>query len=172
MLPKCTLCRPARGGKSHSSQKLTWTRTRLQRWLAGDRAELWNDLPQYKRPKTKNVTPSFVIKQSQERCINLTGEGGYSSACKVLVSPPPLGHTNEVKAQLEDNHPTAAHPVDLSALGNASSNLVPNADVDSIERCIRSFHRLSGGGQFILRSDYLLSTMMKCWSNAPLLLMF
>ena len=37
MLAKCTLCRPARGGKRHKSQRLAWTRSRLQRWLAGER---------------------------------------------------------------------------------------------------------------------------------------
>ena len=50
MLAKYNLCRPAPGGKSHVSQILAWTHDRLQRWLAGERAELWNDPPQYKSP--------------------------------------------------------------------------------------------------------------------------
>ena len=47
MLPKCILCCPTRGGKSHRSQRLTWTRGRLNRWLAGERMQLWSDIPQY-----------------------------------------------------------------------------------------------------------------------------
>ena len=48
MLAKCTLCSPPRGGKSHKSQRLAWTRGRLSRWLNGERAELWHDIPKYK----------------------------------------------------------------------------------------------------------------------------
>ena len=73
MLPKCTLCRPSRGGRSHKSQKLAWTQARLQRWLAGERSGLWHDIPQFKRPKPKNVNPGLAIKQRQDRCISLTG---------------------------------------------------------------------------------------------------
>ncbi|CAL4077907.1 unnamed protein product [Meganyctiphanes norvegica] len=155
MLAKCTLCRPLRGGKSHSSQKLAWTRARLQRWLAGERAQLWLDIPHFKHPKPKNLTPSIVKKQQEDRCINLTSEGGYSNACKALVNPPPLGHTSEVRDQLEEKHPQATLPVDLSNFGNASNNLVPHADVDTTERCIRSFHRLSGGGPSGLRPIHI-----------------
>ena len=60
MLPKCTLCVPIRGGKSHTSQRLAWTRGRLQRWLAGERTELWDDLPVYKRPKPKKQSDIYI----------------------------------------------------------------------------------------------------------------
>ena len=59
MLPKCTLCRPTRGGSSHKSLKLAWTRNRLQRWLAGERAQLWSDIPQFRRPKQKAINLSL-----------------------------------------------------------------------------------------------------------------
>ena len=52
-------------------------------------------------------------------------------------------------------HPTVEHSVDLSNLGNASSSLVPLADTDLVEQCIRSFHRLSGGGPSGLRPIHL-----------------
>ena len=80
MLAKCTLCRPPRGGKSHLSHKLAWTQDRLQRWLAGERAELWCDLPQYKVPRSKNLSVKAALNQRQDRCIKLTGEGGFSNA--------------------------------------------------------------------------------------------
>ena len=53
MLAKCTLCRPPRGGKSHLSQRLAWTRNQLNPWLGGERAKLWNDLPKYQQPHKK-----------------------------------------------------------------------------------------------------------------------
>ena len=155
MLPKSTLCRPPRGGKSHKNQRLAWSRGRLLRWLAGECTQLWQDIPQYKYPKVKNQSAREAKNQAQDRCINLTGEGGYSSACNSLVNPPPLGHTAEVTNRLTDKHPTAEHPVDLSELGNSSSSLVPCADVDLIEQCIRSFHRLSGGGPSGLKPIHL-----------------
>ena len=76
MLAKCTLCRTARGGKSHSSQRLAWSRGRLQRWLAGERTTVWQDLPQYRRPQNKQLSGEVAKRQQQERCIGLTSEGG------------------------------------------------------------------------------------------------
>ena len=127
----------------------------LQRWLAGEHSELWYDLPQFKRPKQKNLDPSFFKKQQQQRCISLAGEGGYSNACRALISEPPLAHTTEVRNLLEEKHPAADRHVDLSDFGNASTNLVPVADVDMTECCIRSFHRLSGGGPSGLRPIHI-----------------
>ena len=46
-------------------------------------------------------------------------------------------------------------PIDLSAFGSASSALVPLTDVDTVEKGIRSFHRLSGGGPTGLRPIHL-----------------
>ena len=155
MLPKCTLCRPSRGGKSHKNQRLAWTRSRLQRWLAGERTQLWLDMPHYRYQKNKHHSPEYAKILCQERCISLTSEGGFSNACKTLVSPPPLGHTVEVSARLAEKHPSAENPVDLSEFGNASSSLVPLTDVDVVEKCIRSFHRLSAGGPSGLRPIHL-----------------
>ena len=144
-----------RGGKAHVRQRVEWTRCRLQRWLAGERAQLWMDIPQYKRPKPKQHTVEAAKIQRQERCISLTGEGALSNACKALVSPPPLGQTAEVIAQLKEKHPPAGNPIDLSNYSNASSALGPPADVVLVEKCIRSFHRLSGGGPSGLRPIHL-----------------
>ena len=62
MLTKCTLCRPKRGGKSHKSQRLTWTRNRLNRWLAGERMELWQDLPYYQQSRAKQHSNEACLK--------------------------------------------------------------------------------------------------------------
>ena len=155
MLPKCTLCFSARGGKSHVSQRLAWTRGRLQRWLKGERTQLWQDIPQFKRPKHKQLSAEAAKIKRQERCIALTGEGGLSNACKALISPTPLGECAEVIRTLESKHPSATHPVNLEALGPARSSLVPLSDVAATEQCIRSFHRLSGGGPSGLKPIHL-----------------
>ena len=159
MLAKCTLCQPPRAGKAHVSQRLTWSRSRLLRWLAGERAELWIDLPTYKRPKPRKFSAEAALIKCQEKCISLAGEGGFSNACNTLISPPPLGHTAEIAGRLADKHPTADRPIDLSNLGNTSSAVVPLADIDLVEKCIRSFHRLSGGGPSGLKPIHLKNCM-------------
>ena len=155
MLAKCTLCRQVRGGKSHRSQRMEWTRGRLQRWLAGERGSLWQDLPIYRRPQTREYSGESAKIQQQQRCIALTSEGGYSNACKALTSPAPLGQTAETTAQLREKHPSSSRPIDLSTLGNSSSTLVPTITAVSAEESIRSFHRLSGGGPSGLRPIHL-----------------
>ena len=120
MLPKCTLCRPRRAGKAHKSRRIAWTRGRLQRWLGGESSELWNELPQYSRPKPKQHSPEALMMQRQERCISLTAEGGYSNACKALNAPSPLGYTTEVTNQLFDKHHPTAQSVDMNFFRRAS----------------------------------------------------
>ena len=70
--------------------------------------------------------------QCQERCINLTGEGGLSNACRLLTSLPPFNHTAEIAGHLAEKHPAAKQPVDLSEFGNARSSLAPLVGVDLI----------------------------------------
>ena len=151
MLAKSTLCRAPRAGKSHLSQRLAWTRKRLNRWLSGERPELWHDLPKYQQPGKKSHSKEATKKSSQDRCLSLASEGGFSQACNALVSSPPLLQTAETTARLKEKHPPARQPVDLSALGMSNTSLVPLSEVDSVERSIRSFHRLSGGGPSGLR---------------------
>eukprot|EP00973_Karenia_brevis_P077158 10715292-Karenia_brevis.AAC.1 len=143
MLTKCTLCAPPPGGKSHKTQRLAWTRSRLQRWLNGEIRELWCELPQYAQPRQKRMSEQKQQANKHQRCINLTREGGYSSACKALTKGAPLGHTCTVRDQLQAKHPPNTNPPNLSALGLPNTNLAPQPDAEEVERAIRSFHRLS-----------------------------
>eukprot|EP00664_Eupelagonemidae_sp_cell27_P010445 gene10445-4870_t len=45
MLAKAVLCAAPRGGKGHRDKLGTFTRLRCQRWLAGERQSLWDDIP-------------------------------------------------------------------------------------------------------------------------------
>ena len=85
MLPKCALCRPTRAGKSHKSQRLNWTRNRLLRWLAGERAQLWLDLPQYKQPKAKQTTDCCFYKIGTHQELNFLGVTKFLSKLCMLV---------------------------------------------------------------------------------------
>ena len=116
---------------------------------------MFHSHPTNKRHIPKQLSAEAAKSLCHSRCISLAGEGGLSNACKALVSPPPLGENTEVLQSLIDKHPSAENPVDLSAFGPASSSLVPTTDVDTVEQCIRSFHRLSGGGPSGLRPIHL-----------------
>ena len=78
--------------------------------------------------------------------MNLAGEGGFVQACNALVASPLLLHTAEDTGPRKEKHPPTSQPVDLSALANPSNTLVPQAEVDLVERSINFFHHLSGGG--------------------------
>ena len=45
MLPKCVLLAPPRQGKSNKSDTVAFIKLRCDRWLAGERMELWMDGP-------------------------------------------------------------------------------------------------------------------------------
>lgn len=153
MLSKCVLCNPPRSGKSHKSQRVAFTRRRLESWLAGDRVALWDSLPQYTPPRPKRASPQGDQNRRAARCIELCGEGGYSAACKALTKEPPLGHSNAVFSQLRDKHP-ANNPPNFSDLMGARGP-APSIEGDTVEKAIRSFHRLSGAGPSGLKPLHL-----------------
>ena len=63
MLPKCVLCTPPRGGKSHAQAAAAYTNDRLARWLAGERATL-AELPKQRGGGTVN-TPEAKLARSE-----------------------------------------------------------------------------------------------------------
>ena len=81
MLPKAVLCSPPRAGGQHTNQRVAFTRSRLEHWLDGDRAFLWQDLlsPSGKRKRANTEVVSNAL--SQQRCQNLCREGADSKAC-------------------------------------------------------------------------------------------
>ena len=100
MLPKCTLCSPPRSGKAHRNKRLAFTRSRLLRWLSGERSSLWTDLPHYSPPRDKRLTEEGAKHRKHARCIDLCGEGAFSKSCSTLIKPAPLGRTLDVATAL------------------------------------------------------------------------
>ena len=155
MLTKCTLCVSPRAGKSHKNQMTAWTRSRLKRWLAGERAELWHDLPNYIAPRPKRASPAAQESKRHDRCVKLVQEGGLSAACKALTKDGPLRHDAAIRDQLQEKHPANPSPPDLAELGASRPNLAALPDAEAVERAIRSFHRLSSAGPSCLRPVHL-----------------
>ena len=145
MIAKCVLCNPPRAGKAHASQRVAFTRRRLNRWLAGERASLWRDMPHYAAPRAKKSSTNGDKHRRAQRCIDLCAEGGDSAACKALVKEPPVGHSATTHRQLAAKHPPNNRPPSLNTLLGPRGP-PPNLDGNCVERAIRSFRRLSGSG--------------------------
>jgi len=118
MLAKCVLCNPPRAGKKHTSQRVSFTRARLNRWLGGERMSLWRDIPTYTPPRQKKTSAEGNKRSRDHRCIEHCAEGGYSAACKALTKEPPLAHTSPFHRQLKDKHPPTHRPPSLAQLLN------------------------------------------------------
>ena len=155
MLPQCTLCTPPRAGKAHEKQRLAFSRSRLHRWLAGERGELWADLHNYTPPKPKRQTEEGEKAMRQQRCIDQCREQAFSKGCAALTKGAPLGHSLTVANALADKHPRAAHPPNLDHLSPATPGLVPTFTPQDVEKAVRSFSPHSAGGPSGLRPIWL-----------------
>ena len=157
MLPKAVLVAPSRAGARHQRQAALATLRRCQRWLAGERMELWEEL----RARTDRAPRLDTAKQTaarQSRCCALAAEGELSRACAALVDAPPLPASSAVLEQLVAQHPQAPPP-DLGQLGPARPAAVPELSHDAITKAIRSFARASAPGPSGLRADHLKDTL-------------
>ena len=156
MLSKCVLCVPPRAGKAHKNQRLAYTRTRLRRWLAGERASLWNSAPlRNTNHAGRKLSTRAERTRRHARACDLCGERAFAKATASLTANPPVDHTAAAVAELRAKHPSAQSPVDLTSYGAANTGSVPVVDRISVERAIRSFHAHSAAGPSGLRPAFL-----------------
>jgi len=168
MLTKCVLCAPPRAGKEHANQRLAFTRHRLQRWLDGDRAALWQDVPAY-RAVTKRAASNEKLDKSirHRQCDEHCRDGADSKACKALYSPGLLNPA-DVLDEMTSKHPLAPQPPNLLRLGIANTGLVPSAGVDDIVAAIQSFNKHSGAGPSGMRPFHLKEALVPGYSDQVL----
>ena len=156
MLPKAVLAAPLRGGGRHHKQAALSTLRRCQRWLAGERMELWDELVQ---PRPARARADGVELAAQHtRCCALAAEGELSRACAALTEPPPLPPSRATLEALAAQHPQAAPP-DVAQLGPARPAAVPEVTKANVVRAVRSFSRASAPGPSGLRADHLKETL-------------
>ena len=170
MLTKCVLCAPARAGKQHSSQRLAFTRSRLQKWLDGERSTLWQSLPTYKKQGGSNSSssnPSLQKALKQKRCEDFCREGADSKACKALTSAGLL-EPDAVLGEMLDKHPAAAQAPDLRALGPLNTGLAPSVDIEDLVGALKSFNKHSGAGPSGLRPWHLTQSLGPAHSDQVL----
>ena len=159
MLPKCTLFAPPRQGKSNRSDTLAFTKLRCERWLAGERMELWKDGPGARKngQNTKGSKPSNRnnTERQQQRCLELAADGQYSKATKALVSSGPLGWDEHIEKALQEKHPLAQEAPDMSDLAAPSRAHVPDFDSTHVKKMLKSFSRGTAPGPTGLRAQHL-----------------
>ena len=83
MLPKATLSPPPRGGRQHARAAGAYTTDRLNRWLEGDRASLWDEVVATPvTPGSKACTEASRLRRADA----LAREGFGRKACAALLS--------------------------------------------------------------------------------------
>ena len=147
MLPKPVLGTPSRGGRRHRTQAAQATKRRCQRWLDGERGELWSSTVPAALPRLVSLLLRLV-------CCLLAAKGELSRACAALVEPTPLPPSAETFTQLQDKHPRAALP-DPALLGPPRPAAVPEFEAQAAARAVRGFKRASAPGPTGLRPDHL-----------------
>ena len=170
MLPKSVLRPALRSGRRHRLQAAQFTQRRCARWLAGEREELWDDLPAPRLPRSTGASDEDAeLEARHARCCRLGADGELSRACAALVSPPLLDNSRDVVDRLQGKHPKAApaRPA-LVALGNPSLAAVPDLGVEDVGRAIRSFSRGSAAGPTGLWADHLREALASAHGDVQL----
>jgi hypothetical protein len=156
MLPKCVLTSPPRQGAKHKRQAAQFTVSRCERWLQGDRQDLWASTP-ILQPRRSATGPQALREAQFRRVEELVRDGQISKACSALLAVPPLEPSPEVEKQLRAKHPCAISKPDLSDLGPAG----PAASLsgEEVRKGISSFPKGSAPGPSGLRAQHLLDAV-------------
>ena len=159
MLPKCVLIAPPRQGKSNKLDTVAFTKLRCERWLEGERMELWLEGPgarqKHKSTKGSNNSSNKETERRHQRCIELAADGQFSKATKALVIPGPLSWDENTEKALRDKHPQAQGAPDLSDLAGPSRAQVPEFDGALVRKMLKSFSRGTAPGPTGLRAQHL-----------------
>lgn len=171
MLPKAVLRPPPRGGAHRRLQAAQFTLRRCERWLHGEREELWEPLGGrlFHRRQPRDDAEDDGPSASQRRCCALAAEGELSRACSALVTPPLLRHDAAVVAKLQAKHPSAtpARPA-LVPLGAPAQAAVPDITTEQVLEAIRRWSRGSAAGPTGLRGDHLREAVATAHSDEVL----
>lgn len=149
MLPKCVLVVPPRRGKKHQARR--FTESRCERWLGGERMELWLD--GRSSPPRRPGHSSDDSERRWKRVEELVRDGQYSKACRTLLSQPPLEESVVVEDKLRRMHPSVSADPDLSSFGPAGP--APVVSPSEVKEAIFSFPRGSAPGPTGLRAQHL-----------------
>ncbi|CAE8626199.1 unnamed protein product, partial [Polarella glacialis] len=151
MLPKCTLNPTARSGRRHRKLTSQHTKARLERWLAGERAELWQDGAPKNTGKPKAKTSKEVRRR---RALDLVEEDRLGPACAALSSQGSAPDTPATLAALQAKHPTGQAPSPEAAPPRDAAT--PALTPEEVLKAVQAFRNGSAAGPSGLRPQHLL----------------
>ena len=145
MLPKAVLVAPTRGGARHHQQAALAMLRRCQRWLAGERIDLWEELRTWLQA-TRSTAESTTATQ-HSRCCALAAEGELSRACAALTKSAPLPPSQATFEQLS-----------ATLRAHCLTSLAPQADLSAF---LPSF-QVRRPGMFDLEGGQMLGSWLRC----------
>ena len=161
-LPKLTLCTQMRGGRSHRRRQDQETKQRCQKWLEGQRAELWQDRHSHKHKQESKRSPSPETSNFCPRAVEFVREGLLQQACNALLQPAPADISDAVEAEIKGKHPAActSEATKLAELRPVAAAAALHIEEEMIDKAIRSFHRSSANGPSGLRPQHLKDALV------------
>ena len=151
----CKTCLPQLpGGKSKANRNKNLILGRLTRWENGERMTLWNELHDFKRPKTAKSVPAEVeLQRRQQATMALAEHGAPRKAVNRLSGPGLAPHSDTITAKMKskfvpppDNQAASWRPPPPPA-----NVLTP----ELVAKSIRSFDTGVGAGPSGCRPDFL-----------------
>ena len=92
---------------------------------------LWDDIPVQHA--------NFKSSSQESQAVRLCENGQFSKACKRLISEPLCTRNAETVKQMQEKHPSARHPLDMSSIENPPDGVHLLAEND-VKEAIFSFH--------------------------------
>ena len=164
-LPKMVLCAEIRGGRRHQRRAEAETKQRCQRWLEGQRRELWNPRAMRRPP---NASPDDAAaearaqEQRHERTVELLRETLLQKASSALVQAPPLIVDDHVVQEMRTKHPQARADEHqrITSLREVATAAATSVDKETVSKALRTFSRGSGCGPSGLRPQHLKEALV------------
>ena len=161
-LPKAVLQPAPRSGRKHKRCQENYTRCLLQRWLDGEKIQLFVEAARDEVRRTRaDPSEGGLLK----RTIELIEEGKYSQGCKTLVSKGLATDTAATLNSLQAKHPRGEPvPPELAS----AQPMADRIKEQSVSTALRAFAKGSSPGPSGLRAQHLLDATARPEQSAAL----
>ena len=155
-LPKMVLRAHVRGGCNHQRRAVAETRQRCQRWLEGQRQELWRGADSRRGAQWQSSSEDLQARR-HERTLELLQEQLLHRATCALTQAPPAPVDSRVVDEMRAKHPEArAGERDrIGALREVATAAATKADRATVAKALSSFARGAAAGPSGLRPQHL-----------------
>ncbi len=150
-------CLPALpGGTAEAKRNKNILATKLQRWAAGERGELWKELPERNRAKPEEHTardPGVEMKRRHEVAMSLARRGMPGKAVSRLIDPGLAPDTARVENIMRSKF--VAPPESQAGSSRSPAPVANEVSEECVAKCIRSFDTGASAGPTGHRPDFM-----------------